>query len=76
MERTSLEIKKGNKSNHKLQNMQILTPKEMMADTYLGVMMLPWDRLAGTRRAPTWSDPPPSGSGPHHHDVAVIEVDE
>jgi hypothetical protein len=41
MERTSLEIKKGNKSNHKLQNMQILTPKEMMADTYLGVMLLP-----------------------------------
>jgi hypothetical protein len=41
MEQTSLEIKKGNKSTHELQNVQILTTKEVTVGTYLDVMMLP-----------------------------------
>jgi hypothetical protein len=76
MERTSLEIKKGNKSTHELQNVQILTTKEVTVGTYLDVMMLPWDRLAGARRTPTGSGPPPNGSGPHRHEVVVVEADE
>jgi hypothetical protein len=48
----------------------------MTTVTYLGMMMLPRDRLAGAHRAPTISGPPPNGSRPHHHDVIVVEADE